>query len=154
MLLIKLFLNIALIITGVNMNTTSTIIDYFDKAESFIVYIDNNIEEYANKTQEYNRILKSLQEIVTEAHEMPAYGVSTDIDTKEALTQGIWLELKFAETQTHSDMPFDRLLIQVDSEYSGFNLIRYHDNKYDGRCYYLNLDKDMSILYTCLIDIM
>ena len=85
---------------------------------------------------------------------MPAYGVSIDKDTRDALKTGLWLELKFSTTLTHNEMPFDSLLIEVDSEYSGFNIIRHHDNQYEGRCYYINLEKDMSSLYETIENIL
>lgn len=134
--------------------TNNVISDYFNNADKILVYIDNNIEEYTADTIEFKQITDSLQKIVTNAHEIPAYGVSIDSETREAIKQGTWVELKYKSTETHNEMPFDSLLIKVDSEYSGFNLIRLHDNQYEGRCFYLSLDNTMEELYNTLQELI
>ena len=43
------------------------------------------------------------------------------------------------------------VFIQVVGEYSGFNIIRKYDNKYDGRCFYVDLlDTNLSNLENIL----
>ena len=57
----------------------------------------------------------------------------------------------FEKTKVYNEMPFETLLINVEKDWSGFNIIRKHDSKYEGRCFYINLENaDMSKLYELL----
>ena len=95
-------------------------------------------------------VLKVITDMMNGYHEMPAFGVSLDNETRQAMKQGVWLELKFGEVKSHNGMPFESLVIEVAPNYGGFNIIRQTDGKYEGRCFYVSLDGDMSILYNYL----
>ena len=85
------------------------------------------------------------------SHQMPAFGVSLDDLTRQEMQTGVWLEFTFDKTCYNSDMPFDSLLINIQNDFTGFNIIRKYQNKYDGRCFYINLiDKNMTNLYNLL----
>jgi len=127
--------------------TEQNITDFFDTAESIVIYNESNAITFNKDEKEYADILNILNESTHNSHEMPAYGVSLDQDTREAIKKGVWIELVYTNTLYHNDMPFDSLLIQVDSMFTGINLIRKHDNMYEGRCYYLDLNNNLSILY-------
>ena len=47
-------------------------------------------------------------------------------------------------------MDFEGLLIKVEKDWHGFNLIRKNNGKYDGRCFYLSLENSMDELYETL----
>ena len=70
---------------------------------------------------------------------MPAFGVSLNDETIQAKQTGVWIELFYETTCLNNEMPFDSLLIQVEPENTGFNVIRKYDDKYDGRCFYIDL---------------
>ena len=127
------------------------LINYFSYADSIIIYKNGEAEEFNNQTEEFNLLLDSFLNICKDHHEMPALGVSLHNETIEALNNGIWIEFRFNKIYTHNDMPFSRLLIEVNNEFSGFNIIRYHNNEYNGRCFYLNLNNNMSDLYNSII---
>ena len=91
-------------------------------------------------------------EYVKDAHEMPALGVSLDQETKEAKKSDLWLEIHFAKTMHYLDMPFDSLLIKIEKDNSGCNIIRGTRGKYEGRCYYLNTTSTMENLYSIVLD--
>ena len=86
------------------------------------------------------------------AHEMPAYGVSLNDETTKAMKSGVWAEFSFGRELSSGGMPYEKLLINVEPEWTGFNLIRYTaKHGYDGRCFYYDLvSKDMSSFYDCL----
>ncbi|MBO5910011.1 MAG: hypothetical protein J6Q15_00730, partial [Clostridia bacterium] len=48
-------------------------------------------------------------------------------------------KLQYNGTQVVDDMPFDELLIEINPEFSGFNVIRGNKGIFEGRCYYVNL---------------
>lgn len=129
-------------------NYMREIFEAFDKADAINVYTVGNLKSYKSGTDEYNGIILRWNEMTENAYDMPAFGVSLHNETLEALKNGRWIEFEFNEKQTYNGMTFEKLLIQVESVFQGFNLIRYNSEKgYDGRCFYFNLvDKDMSEL--------
>lgn len=154
MLIAKILLIISLILTGcTTMPSETQINDYMQYSSSIVVYHNGEITSFDNNDSEYNTILDSFNEMCENSHEMPAFGVSLHDETITALNEGIWIEFKYNKTITHNDMPFDRLLIKVNPEDAGFNIIRHHSNKYEGRCFYLNLSTDMATLYNTIMNI-
>ena len=129
------------------------LINYFNYAESIVVYKDNKSEEYNKDSHQFDIILESFLNTCEGVHEMPAFGVSLHNETMLARTNGTWIEFKFNKTLSHNEMPFSRLLIEVNGEYSGFNIIRYYDNEYNGRCFYLSLNNNMQNLYNTIMKI-
>lgn len=115
------------------------------------ISIENNTKEFDKDSKEFISIVEIAIDMLKNAHEMPAFGVSLDSETREAIKHGTWLEIFFKGVNTHNDMPFEKLLIEVNPEWTGFNIIRYYDGKYDGRCFYIDLvDNNMSELYNLL----
>ena len=86
-------------------------------------------------------------DMIYNSYEMPAFGVSIHEHTMQALQSGFWIKFNFKEQMKHNDMPFDALLVNIMPNDKGFNLIREVDGKYEGRCFYLNLENDMQSLY-------
>lgn len=127
------------------------VIDCFSNVTSINIYIDNEKSSFSKDDDEFSSILSALNSLTNESHEMPAFSVSLDYETKKAIKSGAWLELNFNCNHAVNDMPFSSLLIEVDESFYGFNLIRKYSGKYEGRCFYLNLnDKNMSSLYSIL----
>lgn len=123
--------------------------DYFYKANSITIYNNNIISEFESDSDEFNNILNELINTCQDSHEMPAFGVSLHNDTIEAIKSGLWIELNFNQLK-HREMPFDSLLIQVVEDYTGMNIIRKWNGEYSGRCYYIDINNNMSSLYNCL----
>ncbi len=145
MLAFKLFCCMLLLFQGGVMRFEN-LTDCFKEA-SFIVVVRENVPTTLSKGDDkYEVILKALYKITEYSHEMPAFGVSLDKLTREQLQTGTWIELQFATTCVHSGMDFDALLIQIEPNWFGFNLIRKNNGKYDGRCFYISLDNSMQEL--------
>ncbi len=136
----------------INMNTFDNVSYYFSKTTQINIICDNNYIACDKKLQDV--VIDSLQLITTDSHQMPAYGVSIDHETRECMKSGLWLELYFDGEQIFEDMPFERLLISVNPSDMGFNLIRYHDEVYDGRCFHLSLKGTTKPLYDTLLNIV
>lgn len=124
----------------------NSITDFFEKAKSITIIHSGNQIHFQNGDDKFEMVLTSLQNITSNSHEMPAYSVALDDETKTMKNSGLWLELEFWGEQLHGGLPFESLLIEVNSKHSGFNLIRKNNNTYDGRCFYLNLSGDMKSL--------
>ena len=129
----------------------SNIQDCFKDSTKIEVFIDNNSSIYTKNELNFTTILSEFEDMINNSHQMPAFGVSLDDLTRQEMQKGIWIEFTFDKTCYNSDMPFDSLLINIQSDFTGFNIIRKYQNKYDGRCFYIDLiDKDMTNLYNLL----
>ena len=146
----KVLLNCALCVTmllGGNMED-KTIQQYLTLSNSSEVIIEGEYNDIKN-LDELNNILNTM---LVDSHPMPAFGVSLDSETKLAITNGVWLRLIYNNTIWVDGMNFDELLIQVNPEFSGFNIIRGNNGVYEGRCYYIDLNNNsMKTLYNYLI---
>lgn len=131
------------------------ICEAFDSAETLNVYNDGVKTSYSAGGAEYAKILSCWNEMISSAHEMPALGVSLNAYTVEEMKKGLWLEFDYKTLLECNGMPFEKLLVKVEKENYGFNLVRYTtENGYDGRCFYLDLfGKNMGELYDLLLNL-
>ena len=131
------------------------ICEVFDSAEAVNVYYNGVKTVYSAGSEEYNKILAIWNKMIDGAHDMPAFGVSLDRYTKEEMKKGLWVEFGFGKVLECNGMPFEKLLVSVEKDSQGFNLIRYNTNcGYDGRCFYLDLvGKNMGNFYDFLLDL-
>ena len=106
---------------------------------------------------EQSVINQELSLMLENSREMPAFSVSIHIDTIKDIMQSYWIRFQYEETNVVNDMPFDELLIKVEQNVNGFNVIRGNKGIYEGRCYYIDLgNKSMNDLYNYIdkLDIM
>lgn len=128
------------------------ITEAFDCAQEISVYREGCKTTYSADCRPYGEILSAWREMIACARPMPAYGVSLNAETLQAREKGLWVEFSFGAPCVCYDMPFEKLLVEVERSHRGFNLIRYNaEGGYDGRCFYLDLaGGDMSALYRTL----
>lgn len=124
----------------------------FENSNKLIIYHNGNL--HTCNQNEQDAIVNSLKAMLYNSHEMPAFGVSLDTETRQELNNGTWIEFCFDTVTTYNDMPFDKLLIKVSPDDAGFNIIRHHDGMYEGRCYYISLEKNMEILADTISNII
>lgn len=148
-----IFIFIAILcISGRPTPSFNEVTNCFNLAQSVTVYNNGETTTYSKDSNEFNDIISALLSITSNSHQMPAFSVSLDRETRLALKNGLWLELNFNHTYTASELPFSSLLIEVNKQYTGFNIIRKLNGKYDGRCFYLDLvNTNMQPLYDSLI---
>ena len=139
---------------GFMADSKNTITDFFNESTNLVVFDNDNKHLFFKGDEKFETILSALKQATEGAHDMPTFGVSIHNETIDAKKTGLWIELEFATTQTFNEMPFDCLLINVSPENSGFNLIRKTNGKYDGRCFYLNLNSNMKNLFDCIKEII
>lgn len=122
-------------------------------AKSVNVYIDGVTTAYVAGENRFKEICAQWNNMLVGAHPMPAYGVSLNSQTVKALKSGVWAEFVFDGQFSSNGMPYEKLLVNAQSEWMGFNIIRYtSEYGYDGRCFYYDLNgKDMSGFYNCLV---
>ena len=136
-----------LFIPGERVEKVENISGKFGCVTKMEVIIENNKTVITKDNKRFDNILDTLKRITEHAHDMPAFGVSLDNLTKEEMKKGTWLELKFDNTYEYNYMPFDSLLIKIEKDIYGFNLIRGNNGIYEGRCFYLSLNGSMNDLY-------
>lgn len=113
--------------------------DYLDGVEKIILYREGDSKTFLISDEEFSLILNEFSFILENSREMPALGVSLDESTKKEMVHGDWVEFEWKETMIHNEMPFESLLINIVFDNQGFNLIRKYNDKYEGRCFYIDL---------------
>ena len=122
-----------------------TVQEIFDEVRQIGIYNNGSAETFLPSQMGFELVINGFKNLLANARQMPAFGVSLDGDTRMAMAEGLWVEFDFGKKLWYSEMSFEKLLVQVVSSYSGFNLIRYNaDGGYCGRCYYFALNGDMS----------
>ena len=120
--------------------------DYFKSISTITILNSGQKLSFFKGDDKFELIFSELISITNNSHDMPAFAVSLHDETIKELATGIWVELGFNETQTFREMPFDTLLFSLKENNTGLNLIRKHNGKYEGRCFYLNLNKNFNDL--------
>lgn len=129
--------------------------DYFKNAETITININNESRKFKCDNEEFAYLISSIDILTKDSHEMPALGISLDSEIKEAMKNNVWIEFSYSTIQEHNEMPFDSLLIFVDKDSQGFNIFRGNNNKFEGRCFYINLNNSsMENLYNDIISLI
>lgn len=124
--------------------------DSFKVANKMIVSFSGKDQVFERGNDKFEKVILALEKIVIDSHEMPAYGVSLDEETRKEKVNGIWIELLFDSPCKHDGMDFESLLLKVEKENYAFNLIRKYNGKYEGRCFHLSLSSSTKSLFETL----
>lgn len=128
--------------------------EVFDYAKEINIYYNGIKTFYRVGDDNFSKILTSWNSMLVGGHTMPAFGVSLNSQTIEGMQRGLWIEFKFEKQFEVNELPFKKLLINIQKDYTGFNIIRYNSQRgYDGRCFYYSLDKDMSEVYNLILSL-
>lgn len=127
----------------------------FTTAESLNVYNEGELTVIDRGDEKFDGIMVGWSRMIEVAHDMPAFGVSINDLTLKELKHGLWVEFAFGEVYESNGMPYEKLLIKVEKDFYGFNLIRYTaESGYTGRCFYYDLvNKNMDDFYDLLLKI-
>lgn len=131
------------------------ICEEFNDAEKINVYNDGAVISYCAGSDEFVKTMSGWNELLNGARQMPAFGVSLNGDTVQAMKSGLWVEFEFSEKKECCEMPYEKLLVNVEESFMGFNIIRYTSERgYDGRCFYIDLvNKNMADFYALLCNL-
>ena len=125
--------------------------EILDGAEEIALYRYGKEYDFVAGDGEYGVILGGFKNMIAGARNMPAFGVSLDGETREAMKRGVWVEFRYDTARSYNEMPFEKLLVEVNGGRSGFNIVRYNsDGGYAGRCYYLDLSGTTTEFYGLL----
>ena len=107
--------------------------------DSFDLFKDGEIIKIKKGDHEFERYFKCVKFLFENARVMPAFGVSLHGETLNALKKGEWFQINFEKELDENGMLFDALLFKLEKT-GGINLIRKNNNKYEGRCVFLDFD--------------
>lgn len=134
-----IFICLSMMFVGVNMrNQQYNLIDVFSASSK--IEIINNGEIIKTNKDERQQIIEQFNKLISFGHEMPAFGVALNDEVNNQKKKGLFVEFIFDSMMEYDEMPFCRLLVEVSPDYSGFNIIRYYDGGYNGRCFYISLE--------------
>ena len=129
-----------------------SITEYFNKASNIAVYNDGQKSLYFKGDDKFEVIFQELIISTKQSHDMPAFAVSRHDETIKEKESGLWIELIFEESQAFNEMSFEHLLFKLEENSSGLNLIRKYNGKYEGRCFYLNLNENLNKLINTVLE--
>lgn len=134
------------------MSITVELYEAFDYSDVINVYDEGSVVSYGKGEDRFEEILSGFKTLIDGAHDMPAFGVSINSLTAKEMQKGLWVEFGFDRQYKSNGMPYEKLLVNVQKSFAGFNIVRYNaDSGYDGRCFYYDLvNKDMSDFYNIL----
>ena len=129
--------------------------DIVATSESINLYNNGEMTTYKKNETPYNQIVEGWMLLLENSREMPAFGVSLNGETLEARNSGLWVEFVFDRQYTRNGMSFEKLLLKVEKDWHGFNVVRYNaQGGYSGRCFFFDLvDKNMSKFYDILCNL-
>ena len=122
----------------------NSLMDCLNFVESFEVINNGYVEKVCKKEEKFNVILNKVKDLFCESRLMPAFGVSLHNETLNEMKNGNWLQINFNKEQIKNGLNFSSLLFKLE-ETQGFNLIRLYENKYEGRCLYLDLNNEIDL---------
>lgn len=125
--------------------------DVFSEANVVQFYKDG--EEFFVSESDQTRFDEIFVEAISGSRQMPAFAVAIHKLTMEDFKEGYWVKFDYGKTVSASGMDFDQLLIHIQPNSYGVNVIRGNNGKFDGRCYYLDLDNTLDEIYDFLTDV-
>lgn len=143
-MLLPLFFSIN---SGVNMAPEKNFTDIFKEASAITIYVDGKVFE-----ADVEQTNEQFFEMLKGSYYAPAFGVSIHSQTTEAMQKGYWIEFHFEKQSEFAGLPYSKLLIELKPEYYGFNVIRYNNEEYTGRCFYINLSKTSTDFYNYIVN--
>ena len=115
----------------------NSLINAIEHISCFEIYENGNIKSIKKENDKFEKLTNNIEELFNISRLEPAFGVSLDDETKKALNEDSWLKIKFDKQMIVNDLPFESLLIKLEDNVFGTNLIRENNKDYFGRCIYL-----------------
>lgn len=147
-------LKLLFVFTAIAMMFTSQVCSMPEKLSEEVMFSGyNNGHEIVMTEDDLGKFDEIFCELLKDCRPMPAFGVSIHEKTIEAIQEGVWVRFVFDETLTVNELPFDELLINLTKDMYGFNVIRGNNGVYDGRCFYVDVPRNMDKLYEFMISL-
>lgn len=122
----------------------NNLIDCLEFVDGFEVFQNGQSFKINKNEHKFKMIYAKIENLFCNSRLMPAFGVSLHAETQNALQNDEWLQINFSNEMVKNGLPFTSLLFKLEKT-SGINLIRLHNNKYEGRCIFLDLDEETDL---------
>ena len=123
---------------------SDTMVDCFDFVEKIEILNDGKVRVFKNDSKYFAKTVENLKNTFEQARLMPAFGVSIHDDTIEAIAHGEWIKVYFTRELEKNGLPFNSIVFKLDTV-TGMNIIREYNNRYDGRCLYVDFDTEVDL---------
>ena len=148
--MLKLFF----IFSAIAMMFTSQVCSMPEKLNEEIMFSAyNNGHQIEMTEDDIKKFDEIFSEMLQDCRPMPALGVSLHDQTMKEVENGIWIRFEFDETIEVNELPFDELLIKIAKDMYGFNVIRGNQGKFEGRCFYVDIPRNLDKLYDYLLEL-
>ena len=125
-------------------NNFNELTQILQNVESFNIYTNGMKENVKKSSPDFKCIQQNLNKLFMQARIMPAFGVSLHNETLNELKTNTWLEINFDSEQEINELNFSSLVFKLEPTF-GTNLIRKYNNRYDGRCIYLDFMQEINL---------
>ena len=115
------------------------------KIESFVVRCNGEKTTIKKEDIKFKELHDKVYNLFSNSRVMPAFGVSLNSETQDAIRNDVWIEINFNSEMIINELSFSSLLFKLDQT-SGVNLIRQHNGRYEGRCIFLDFDEEMDLI--------
>ncbi len=104
------------------------------------ISLDYNGQEVVLSQEQTQQLGEQIENLFQNSITLPALSVVFADDFNQLHSDGTYITLKFGQTITVNDLPFDELMFKVDSNVYGFNCFRGNSGVFQGRCIYVDLN--------------
>ena len=105
--------------------------------QGFEIIKNGEITQIDSSHSLFQNIYNNVENLIQNSRLEPAFGVSLHNQTLDEIENNEFLKIKFNKQLIINDLPFECLLIKLDEECYGTNIIRENNSNYFGRCFYL-----------------
>lgn len=117
--------------------------DAIMNADSVTICFSSKEYTIVKDSFQYEMGMNFIENILDGSHQVPAIGVAINDEIIAEKENKEWVEFSFNKRCECDGMVFDALLIFLEKDMGGMNVFRKIDGKYDGRCFYINLDREL-----------
>ena len=125
-------------------DNSNTILDIFNDIKSIEIFENDKQIKIEKHNPNYKKILNNLFDTFEDSRLSPAFGVSIHEETIKVMQKDSWIKLNFSKEMKKNELPFNSLVFKLEETY-GFNLIRFYNQKYDGRCIYIDFIEKINL---------
>lgn len=122
----------------------NSMIDCVEYIQSFSVFSNGKKKDITKQDKCFDELLSFIYKVFESSRIMPAFGVSLHNETINELKNGNWLQINFNKQVEKNGLLFSSLLFKLEKT-NGINLIRLFNDKYEGRCVFLDFDQEIDL---------
>lgn len=128
----------------INLNYQDNISQITEYIADFTIFKNGTKIKVGKADKFYNDLICNIEGLFSLSRVMPAFGVSLHDETLNELQNGEWIQINFNKEIEKNGLPFNALLFKLEVT-GGMNLIRLYNNKYEGRCIFIEFNEILDL---------